>query len=72
MAYGSNQKNVTTRVEGDKLVIEIDLTQDHGPSTSGRTHVVATSDGITYVEVNGVKWTLSVGLWKPINRNGGK
>lgn len=38
-------QNVVTRVEneGKKLVIEVDLTQDFGPSSTGKTHTVANS-----------------------------
>lgn len=38
-------KNVTTKLEGQKLTIVIDLSQDHGPSKSGKTLVVATTEG---------------------------
>lgn len=71
MAYGAEQKNVKVTQKGRKLVIEIDLDQDHGPSQSGKTHVVATSDGLAYVEVDSQKWSLNLGLWKPVPRNGG-
>lgn len=37
--------NVEMRIEGDKMIIEVDLTQDHGLSTSGKTHVIATTSG---------------------------
>ena len=38
-------KNVVVRVEGNKLVLEVDLTQDFGKSTSGKTTIVASSEG---------------------------
>ena len=38
-------KNVAMRVDGDKLVIEVDLTQDFGKSKSGKTTIVASSEG---------------------------
>lgn len=70
MAYGTDQKNLKVTQKNGKLIIEIDLDQDYGPSSSGKTHLIATSDGLAYVEVNGQKWTMTVGLWKPVNRNG--
>ena len=38
-------KNVALRVEGSKLVIEVDLTEDFGKSKSGKTVIVASSEG---------------------------
>lgn len=37
--------NITMRTEGDKLVIEIDLSREYGPSSSGKTTVVASTKG---------------------------
>lgn len=38
-------KNVAVTVEDDMLVIKVDLTQDHGPSNSGKTNIIATTNG---------------------------
>jgi hypothetical protein len=38
-------KNMTMQVVGDRLVIEVDLTQDVGPSKSGKTILIATTEG---------------------------
>lgn len=38
-------KNVNLTIEGQKLIIEVDLTQDHGKSSSGKTNIVASSEG---------------------------
>ena len=38
-------KNIVTKVEGSKLTIEIDLAQNFGPSSSGKTVIVASSEG---------------------------
>jgi len=38
-------KNMTMKVEGSKLVIEVDLSQDLGPSKSGKTVLIASSEG---------------------------
>jgi len=37
--------NIMARLEGDKLILEIDLTQEHGPTGSGKSTKVASSDG---------------------------
>ena len=37
--------NVTMAVKGDKLTIEVDLSQDHGPSKSGKTIQIASTLG---------------------------
>ncbi len=38
-------KNVVMREEGTKLIIEVDLTQEFGPSKSGKTIIVASTEG---------------------------
>jgi hypothetical protein len=43
-------QNVKTTVKGTKLTIEIDLSQDFGPSTSGKTNIIATTSGFTSIE----------------------
>lgn len=38
-------KNVEMKVEGNILTIKIDLTKDFGPSSSGKTIIIATTEG---------------------------
>lgn len=38
-------KNVQIEVKGSTLVITCDLEQDHGPSKSGKTTIIATTEG---------------------------
>jgi len=38
-------KNIDIRTEGNKLVIEIDLTKEFGASASGKTTIIATTAG---------------------------
>jgi hypothetical protein len=40
-----SMKNVEMRVEGNTLVIRVDLTKDFGPSSSGKTTIIATTEG---------------------------
>jgi hypothetical protein len=38
-------KNIETKVQGDKLVITIDLTKNFGLSSSGKSLIIASSEG---------------------------
>jgi len=38
-------KNVETKTEGTKLIITVDLTKTFGPSKSGKTIIVASTEG---------------------------
>jgi hypothetical protein len=38
-------KNVDMKINGDKLVITVDLSQDFGKSKSGKTTIIATTEG---------------------------
>jgi ABC-type uncharacterized transport system YnjBCD ATPase subunit len=38
-------KNVQMTVEGDILTIKVDLSKEFGPSSSGKTTIVATTEG---------------------------
>jgi hypothetical protein len=38
-------KNVEYKVEKKRLIIEIDLTKDFGPSESGKTIIIASTNG---------------------------
>jgi len=37
--------NVDMKVEGNKLIITVDLSKDFGPSKSGKTTIIATTGG---------------------------
>ncbi|MEW6171880.1 MAG: hypothetical protein AB1510_02255 [Bacillota bacterium] len=38
-------KNVEMKVDGDKLHIIVDLSREFGPSSSGKTTIVASTEG---------------------------
>ena len=38
-------KNVDMKVEGNILTIKVDLTKEYGPSSSGKTIIIATTEG---------------------------
>lgn len=43
-------KNVEMRVEGNILTITVDLSKEFGPSASGKTIIIATTEGNVSVE----------------------
>ena len=43
-------QNITTKVDGQLLTITVDLSKDFGPSKSGKTIIVASSQGNQKVE----------------------
>jgi len=38
-------KNVEMKVEGNILTIKVELTKDFGPSSSGKTIIIASTEG---------------------------
>ncbi|HVM33491.1 MAG TPA: hypothetical protein VMU88_10180 [bacterium] len=38
-------KNVEMKVEGDILTIRVDLSKEFGPSSSGKTTIIASTEG---------------------------
>jgi len=47
---GEEMQNVEWEIKGDKLIIEIDLKKDFGPSKSGKTITIASTRGNQKVE----------------------
>jgi hypothetical protein len=43
-------KNVEMKVEGNILAIKVDLTQSFGPSSSGKTIIIASTEGNIAIE----------------------
>lgn len=57
--------NMDMKVTGKKLVITVDLSEDHGTSGSGKSTIIASSQGNQQVPgADGVKIGLNV--YKPI------
>jgi len=42
---GEQMKNVEMKLEGNILTIKVDLTKEFGPSSSGKTIIIASSEG---------------------------
>jgi hypothetical protein len=50
MKEGDELQNVKWEIKGDKLIVEIDLKKDFGPSKSGKTITIASTRGNQKVE----------------------
>lgn len=46
-------KNVDYEVQGDKLTIQIDLGEEFGPSRTGKTIIIASTEGNAKIEREG-------------------
>ena len=53
-------KNVEMTVEGDILTLKVDLSKEFGPSSSGKTIIVATTEGNATVPDRAEKVGLNV------------
>jgi len=54
-------KNVEMKVEGNILTIKVDLTKEFGPSSSGKTIIIGSTEGnVTIPEKEEVKIGLNV------------
>lgn len=54
-------KNVEMKLEGDILTIKVDVTKEFGPSASGKTIIIASTEGnISIPEKDNVKIGLNV------------
>ncbi len=59
-------KNVEMKLEGDILTIKVDVTKEFGPSSSGKTIIIASTEGnISVPEKDDVKIGLNVYRKKP-------
>ena len=45
-------KNVQFEVQGDKLIIVVDLTKTFGPSSSGKTIIVGSTEGFVSLDID--------------------
>lgn len=57
-------KNVVMKVEGNKLVIEIDLSQSFGSSKSGKTDVIASTEGNQRVHPTKPGYMIGLNIYK--------
>ena len=53
-------RNVAYKIEGSKLLIEVDLSKELGRSKSGKTMIVATTSGNVDIGHEGIKLGLNM------------
>ena len=58
-------KNVQIKVEGNVLTVKVDLTKEFGPSSSGKTSIIASTEGNVSVPDRDEKVGLNVYRKKP-------
>ena len=57
-------KNVIIKVEKKKLLIEVDLTKEQGPSKSGKTIVIGTTSGAETAKFEGNDVFVNLNVYK--------
>jgi hypothetical protein len=62
---GETMKNVVMTVEGTMLTIKVDLSKEFGPSSSGKTIIIATTEGNVTIPNREEKVGLNVYRKKP-------
>lgn len=62
-------RNIEFQIDGDTLTIEIDLSQDAGPSNSGKTLIVASSEGNKAIDDT---WRIGLNVYKYAEKKKGK
>jgi len=60
-------KNVEMKLDGDILTIKVDITKEFGPSASGKTIIIASTEGnISIPDKEDVKIGLNIYKKKPV------
>ena len=63
-------QNIKTEVKENKLLIEIDLSEDHGPSKSGKSITIASTKGnIKMKDEREGDFILGVNCYRPVPNN---
>ncbi len=61
-------KNIEMTVEGDKLIIVVDLKQEFGPSSSGKSITVASTEGNVAIP-NREEIKIGLNVYKPRSKS---
>jgi hypothetical protein len=61
-------KNVAMRLEGEKLIITVDLTREYGFSGSGKSIIIASTDGNISVPGN-EQVRVGINVYRPHTKN---
>ena len=62
---GKSMKNVEMKIDGNVLTIKVDLTKEYGPSSSGKTIIIASTEGNVSIPDRDEKVGLNVYRKKP-------
>ena len=66
LEIGNDMKNVEMKIEGNILTVKVDLSKEYGPSASGKTIIVASTEGNITVPEREEKIGLNVYKKKPV------
>ncbi len=57
-------KNVEMKVDGDKLTITVDLSKEFGPSSSGKTIIVSSTEGNQTIEYKEGQYKIGLNIYR--------
>lgn len=60
-------KGIKRTIQGNKMILEIDLSANHGPSSTGKTDIIGTTEGFVKLDGDhdGVSMTVMVCKKRP-------
>lgn len=61
-------KNVEYEIKGNTMTIKIDITQSFGPSKSGKSEIIASTEGNKRIKVEDQDIYLGLNLYKKIDK----
>lgn len=64
----SEIQGIVKRVEDRKLILEIDLDADYGPTSTGKTHIVGSTGGFCKLDEIEPGLSMNVGIYRKVKR----
>ncbi len=64
MSEGTVGKNVSYKIDGDELIIKINLREEKEMSKSGKSNIIASSKG--NASITGTDYKLGLNLYEPV------
>ena len=60
-------KSITMSVKGKVLTVTVDLSKNYGPSTTGKTEILATTEGnVSCPGLEDVNGRIGINVYKPV------
>lgn len=56
--------NIKLSQDGNKLTLEIDLSEDHGPSASGKTRIISSTHGAHKLDTKNGEVSINLNVYK--------